>query len=834
MESRPTSTRKNAPKGSKSPTRKSLKKSFLNFFKRNQSINLDATVREKSVEIENPYVSYNSTVKKTPRPFSEKLKARRTANELNKECPISNQCLAANIYYEGIKAHFNGFTDFAYMELPINYEKDLPSKNGLYYKIKYANGKLDARASARASATNNYYEAYALLKTYNYYEEKKKYEERMKILSEKKRVRIQKGSEINQRQSARHKQYNELFERYNEGEISPDEMREEQTEIAMGEQEDEESLNNIKKEREQEDYEEYYNPHENNMPDSLLYEYLVGQYINKLNKIYPCFIETYGYYRINDKKDIITLSKEEFKNSLELKDPMQNLVEELNWSCSPEHEMAILTQYFNQVETLDSFVEKIKQIDINNDEINYLELAELAFLSFQIYFPLAQLKNKFTHHYLNMKNVLLYKPQENGYIEYHYHCTKYKKITKIIKRIIKTVKAPTSTNSKRKTKKTQLKVVPETKEEEVEVEVEVPDGEEIVTFKSEYMAKIYNYGRSYFKDTDIMNSLSIYNDLSEAEKCTEKGKDKGYNQLNIPEDKPKKDYGEPFNAATHFARSEEGYNLAKSVMAIRRNNNESLDPNVVAEYIESLPYTAIIQKRNKDSHMMDLENGNSIWWLYTSKKANNQSDLYLLNCLNKKIMERVGEMHYLHWESEKNIKRRHQIEHKYPYKTRDWNFHIGIEEKEENEEESEEEEEKEEENNLKPIYDFIYMFNGIRYYGQRNKFSTYNYESSQRTKEEDAAGVGTKGYYNIVEAEKSLRFLINKKDEGLKKLNNQKYDDKKKNYGNCIFTATDVQWNIRTFIILKRHHKEDHHKEDHHKEDHHKEDHHKELNEHRH
>ena len=72
------------------------------------------------------------------------------------------------------------------------------------------------------------------------------------------------------------------------------------------------------------------------------------------------------------------------------------------------------------------------------------------------------------------------------------------------------------------------------------------------------------------------------------------------------------------------------------------------------------------------------------------------------------------------------------------------------------------------------------MFNGIKYYGQSNEFSTYNYESSWRTKEEDAAGVGTKGYFNIVEAEKSLRFLINKKDEGLKKLNEEKYKNKTK------------------------------------------------------
>ena len=38
--------------------------------------------------------------------------------------------------------------------------------------------------------------------------------------------------------------------------------------------------------------------------DNLMYEYMVGQYINKLNKRFPCFVETYGYYIYDDKMKV--------------------------------------------------------------------------------------------------------------------------------------------------------------------------------------------------------------------------------------------------------------------------------------------------------------------------------------------------------------------------------------------------------------------------------------------------------------------------------------------------------------------------------------------------
>ena len=41
----------------------------------------------------------------------------------------------------------------------------------------------------------------------------------------------------------------------------------------------------------------------NKVSDNLLYEYLVGQYINKMTVIFPCFLETYGIYKYNTEQD---------------------------------------------------------------------------------------------------------------------------------------------------------------------------------------------------------------------------------------------------------------------------------------------------------------------------------------------------------------------------------------------------------------------------------------------------------------------------------------------------------------------------------------------------
>lgn len=72
------------------------------------------------------------------------------------------------------------------------------------------------------------------------------------------------------------------------------------------------------------------------MRDNIMYEYIVGQYINKLNKLYPCFIETYGLYKNNNSNKITT--KEELLN-------LQPITEiNLNEICSEPEKFYILIQ----------------------------------------------------------------------------------------------------------------------------------------------------------------------------------------------------------------------------------------------------------------------------------------------------------------------------------------------------------------------------------------------------------------------------------------------------------------------------------------------------------
>ena len=219
--------------------------------------------------------------------------------------------------------------------------------------------------------------------------------------------------------------------------------------------------------------------------DSPLYEYLVGQFINKVNSHYPCFIETYGYYiyktqaydifknkRILGTKDNSELNKimEKLKNDLALQPPIKDqpsLKNAIDDSCHPNNTLAILIQHLKNVQTFRDFMNSLPTDTLNPDDL--YEQSEIIFLLYQIYFPLAQLSTKFTHNDLHTSNVLLYQPDDDvKYIEYHYH--------------------------------TSAGVV--------------------VKFKSRFMAKIIDYGRAFYHDNDILNSLKVYDEVCESKKCT--------------------------------------------------------------------------------------------------------------------------------------------------------------------------------------------------------------------------------------------------------------------------------------------------------------------------
>jgi len=215
--------------------------------------------------------------------------------------------------------------------------------------------------------------------------------------------------------------------------------------------------------------------------DNLLYEYLVGQYINKQCRLYPCFVETYGWFTYNTP-ELWEIMK---KSSNTIKDPMTNYIqlqspkmtpESLNIACTQSKYLALLIQHIKHAKSLESM--SSEQIFVKN---------HLHHILYQIYMPLATLANTFNHYDLHLDNVLIYEPVKGQYIDYHY---------------------------------------------------KLSDGTSI-RFKCRYIAKIIDYGRSFFVDKeDRTSSNAIYKKICKIKKCKPNcGEDFGFTILG-PEDRP--------------------------------------------------------------------------------------------------------------------------------------------------------------------------------------------------------------------------------------------------------------------------------------------------------
>ena len=124
-------------------------------------------------------------------------------------------------------------------------------------------------------------------------------------------------------------------------------------------------------------------------------------------------------------------------------------------SCKYSSQLCLLIQHFSNAI---SFEKALRKPEFVHD---------MLYVLYQVYLPLAFLRNNFTHYDLHWNNVILYEPQPNSYIEYHYHMT---------------------------------------------------DGT-TTSFKSKYLVKIIDYGRCFFQNLRIekMNSRVIYEKICQAE-----------------------------------------------------------------------------------------------------------------------------------------------------------------------------------------------------------------------------------------------------------------------------------------------------------------------------
>lgn len=222
--------------------------------------------------------------------------------------------------------------------------------------------------------------------------------------------------------------------------------------------------------------------------DNLIYEYVVGmKMINRIIQSFPCFVETYALFEI--AKDLPILESPEASQvqkymkklvsyvmfGAQLKQTKQllkslTLRQNIDYAkaCREPTQISILIQHIQNAKTLDSC---LSQTFVNE---------ELMYILFIIYHALYSLRKSFTHYDLHTDNVLIYNPDPNKYIHYHYHET---------------------------------------------------DGT-ILSFKSPYIPKIIDYGRSFF-DNGNVTSAKIYKKICKLNECKPNcGEYVGFSYLN--------------------------------------------------------------------------------------------------------------------------------------------------------------------------------------------------------------------------------------------------------------------------------------------------------------
>jgi len=186
--------------------------------------------------------------------------------------------------------------------------------------------------------------------------------------------------------------------------------------------------------------------------DNLMYEYRVGQFLNKMSFLFPCFLETYGLFKYKTRREwydmkttAIPMTPDVFRTLL-VPQPF-----DLSVGCPQSKYMAVLIQHIRGCQSAQEILTRDK-------------FQHVLPMLFQIYYPLFHMRKNFTHYDLHTNNVVLYEPVPGKYIQFHY--------------------------------KTETGVI---------------------TFKSPYIAKMIDYGHSYFKDDE--DSKDIYDRVCQLDEC---------------------------------------------------------------------------------------------------------------------------------------------------------------------------------------------------------------------------------------------------------------------------------------------------------------------------
>ncbi len=142
--------------------------------------------------------------------------------------------------------------------------------------------------------------------------------------------------------------------------------------------------------------------------DNLLYEYLVGTYLNQFLHRFPTFVETYGAFRY---KDYATWRKytgeRESGDPKELSNDLRPVDFDLKEACTDSLLLSVLIQNVPNPTTVSR---------LSDDDL----FPNLMAIMYQVYFALTSLP-RFTHYDLQPENVLLYEPFPGQYMTFYYH-----------------------------------------------------------------------------------------------------------------------------------------------------------------------------------------------------------------------------------------------------------------------------------------------------------------------------------------------------------------------------------------------------------------------------
>lgn len=218
--------------------------------------------------------------------------------------------------------------------------------------------------------------------------------------------------------------------------------------------------------------------------DNLYYEYLVGTtFINKVNEIFPCFTETYHLFehQTENTKDLLQKNKIEvskYSTYLAVNSCDASVRDDpflcIDKSCEDGVSFAILVQYISNPISVASFM-----TEHGNDK---LFESQMICILYQIYSCLSYLEDHYTHYDLHTNNVLLYKLPEGKYVSIKY--------------------------------------------------IDERSGRTVI-IKTNYIAKMIDYGRCYFGNlgnNGLVSSKTIADTIFNSEICSKIGPRKvGYN-----------------------------------------------------------------------------------------------------------------------------------------------------------------------------------------------------------------------------------------------------------------------------------------------------------------